>query len=203
MTTTATCPFCERIERGEVDGTTLFRIVRFEPLNPVTPGHMLFVPRAHRVHGATSGAVMAVGRAMEAAVEYGAHVGEDFNLIISSGAAATQTVPHIHIHYVPRRPGDGLALPWTGQRTAPDPLADHLLEFDHPYYCAEGSYFANGCHQEYGSVDITVTLADEPPIRAWLAARAEHERRVWEPLLGTTATSDPLTGAVAPSRGEG
>jgi len=40
---------------------------------------------------------------------------EHFNLITSSGQYATQTVHHLHIHYVPRRPGDGLTLPWTGQ----------------------------------------------------------------------------------------
>lgn len=36
-------------------------------------------------------------------------------VITSIGADATQTVFHTHIHVVPRRPGDGLTLPWTGQ----------------------------------------------------------------------------------------
>lgn len=40
---------------------------------------------------------------------------DDFNLITSSGRWATQTVKHLHIHYVPRRKDDGLTLPWTGQ----------------------------------------------------------------------------------------
>ncbi len=35
------------------------------------------------------------------------------NLITSAGREATQTVFHLHIHVVPRRDGDGLALPWT------------------------------------------------------------------------------------------
>jgi hypothetical protein len=26
-----------------------------------------------------------------------------------------------------------------------------LWEVEHPYYCAEGNYFSNECHQEYGS----------------------------------------------------
>jgi hypothetical protein len=41
---------------------------------------------------------------------------ESFNLITSVGAAATQTVRHLHIHLIPRREGDALALPWTGQQ---------------------------------------------------------------------------------------
>jgi histidine triad (HIT) family protein len=39
------------------------------------------------------------------------------NIITSVGAEATQTVFHLHLHVVPRRFGDGLALPWTGQET--------------------------------------------------------------------------------------
>jgi histidine triad (HIT) family protein len=35
-----------------------------------------------------------------------------FNIITSAGRDATQTVDHLHLHLVPRRPGDGLALPW-------------------------------------------------------------------------------------------
>ena len=49
------------------------------------------------------------------------------NLITSIGPAATQTVPHLHLHLVPRRPGDGLPLPWTPQHSAvalPELLGD-------------------------------------------------------------------------------
>jgi len=35
------------------------------------------------------------------------------NVITSRGADATQKVFHLHIHVVPRRAGDGLALPWS------------------------------------------------------------------------------------------
>ena len=37
------------------------------------------------------------------------------NLITSIGAAATQTVFHLHVHVVPRHEGDGLLLPWSNQ----------------------------------------------------------------------------------------
>ena len=52
---------------------------------------------------------------MEFAARWAEGQEDDFNLITSSGPAATQTIPHIHVHYVPRWPGDGLHLPWTGQ----------------------------------------------------------------------------------------
>ena len=107
------CPFCGRIQRGEYDD--LFgAVARFEPLNPVTPGHLLFVPSIHVEHPNRG----AVGNAMNHAELYASGQPWDFNLITSSGSAATQTVPHIHVHYVPRREGDGLHLPWTGQKKA-------------------------------------------------------------------------------------
>lgn len=109
------CPFCERIAAFDYeqayDGS-----VRFEPLNPVTPGHMLFVPAWHSEHPSGEG----VRVAMSAAEVYASRKGCDFNLITSSGPAATQTISHLHAHYIPRVEGDGLLLPWTGQKREGD-----------------------------------------------------------------------------------
>lgn len=107
------CPFCARVRDGEYRQTEVRGVVCFEPLNPVTPGHTLFVPLSHALHSAPR----YVGQTMEAAASYaGRQGGEDYNLITSSGPSATQTIEHIHVHYVPRRPDDGLHLPWTGQQ---------------------------------------------------------------------------------------
>ena len=109
--TEANCPFCARIRDGEVDEIYNEGVVRFAPLNPVTPGHMLFVPVGHALHPNPERA----GAAVAAASHYARRKKEPFNLITSSGHAATQTIPHVHVHYVPRRENDGLTLPWTGQ----------------------------------------------------------------------------------------
>jgi len=42
----------------------------------------------------------------------------DCNIIQSNGAAATQTVAHLHVHIVPRTERDGLLLPWSIPNTA-------------------------------------------------------------------------------------
>lgn len=108
------CPFCKRIREGAYGDSDFHDVVWFEPLNPVTRGHLLFV---HRLHTRAADAIpMVAGRVFEAAATFASHNAEDFNLITSSGADATQTVQHMHIHYVPRRPNDGLHLPWTGQK---------------------------------------------------------------------------------------
>jgi histidine triad (HIT) family protein len=109
------CPFCARIAAGEYDAGDGYAVT-FEPLNPVTSGHRLFVPRSHVADALTRPVI--TGHVMEYAARWA--YGHDLapcNLITSAGAEATQSVFHLHIHLVPRRDGDGLALPWSGQRT--------------------------------------------------------------------------------------
>lgn len=88
--------------------------VVFVPLDPVTDGHVIVVPREHITDAAEAPKV--TGQMAELAATYAAiEFGNNFNLIISAGPAATQTIGHLHWHVVPRREGDGLHLPWTGQ----------------------------------------------------------------------------------------
>ncbi|WP_228981241.1 HIT family protein [Streptomyces sp. DH12] len=85
------------------------------PRGGVNPGHVLVLPRVHVADAGTDPDVTAAvaRRAAELMAEH-----QDANLITSRGAAATQTVFHLHVHVVPRQPGDGLPLPWTPQQTA-------------------------------------------------------------------------------------
>lgn len=107
----ADCPFCRRItERNYTPVGGL--VVAFEPLNPVTPGHLLVVPRLHVPDALRDPDVTAY--TMRAAADL-AGAWTSLNIITSVGAPATQTVSHFHVHLVPRVHGDGLALPWTGQ----------------------------------------------------------------------------------------
>lgn len=115
---TESCVFCAIINDG-APVTDLRRhgrgVVSFVPLSPVTEGHRVFVPTTH-IERISEDFSLAAGLVAEYAAAHGAHLGCDFNLIINSGPNATQTIPHIHWHVVPRRKGDGLALPWTGQQ---------------------------------------------------------------------------------------
>ncbi|MGW4597034.1 HIT family protein [Streptomyces sp. NPDC004457] len=81
----------------------------------VNAGHVFVLPRVHVEDAGTDPEVTAavMRRAAELMAEHPAA-----NLITSKGAAATQTVHHLHVHVVPRQEGDGLPLPWTPQHTA-------------------------------------------------------------------------------------
>lgn len=134
------CPFC-LIVAGEAPA----RIVRewddtlaIEPLNPVTPGHLLVLPKVHveTLFSSPDVAATTMRRVSEMVHGVERHVDpNDYNVITSAGRAATQTVMHLHVHLVPRRPGDGLRLPWTSAPAiAPslDDVADLADEHRHP-----------------------------------------------------------------------
>lgn len=86
--------------------------VAIRPLKPVVPGHILVLPSRH-VRDAAEDPDVTMVTMHAAAVLAQLVMPKDFNLITSAGEAATQTVFHLHVHLVPRRVGDGLALPWT------------------------------------------------------------------------------------------
>lgn len=110
------CVFC-KIARREAPADVLIdwdHCLAFVPLKPVTPGHVLVIPRSHLDDFRDDPTVTA--EVMRCAALYAsAYAGGACNLITSAGADATQTVFHLHVHVVPRRAGDGLHLPWTGQ----------------------------------------------------------------------------------------
>jgi diadenosine tetraphosphate (Ap4A) HIT family hydrolase len=97
------------------------------PLNPVVEGHYLVVPIEHAktvmtldpwvLYKTMDGIREIAERLMDAGVE-------SFNLIQSNGGAATQTVPHVHFHIVPRHEGDNLQLPWSTDIPEESPSSD-------------------------------------------------------------------------------
>lgn len=87
----------------------------FMDIHPIRPGHVLVIPKVHAAlvdelsPGAAEGlfgAALRVARAVR-----GSGIGCDgLHLVLNDGAAANQTVPHAHVHVVPRRRGDTVRL---------------------------------------------------------------------------------------------
>jgi histidine triad (HIT) family protein len=84
--------------------------VAFLDIKPLFKGHVLVVPRDHaetlldlpaQTLGPLFGAVQRVCRAVEAAL--GAH-----GTFVAINNKVSQSVPHVHVHVVPRRRKDGL-----------------------------------------------------------------------------------------------
>ena len=107
-----TCPFCA-IVRGEIAASFVLRedaVCAFLDTRPVFKGHVLVVPREHTADLLALPAALvpplftAVQR-VAGAVEKGLGADGSFTAI---NTKISQSVPHLHVHVVPRRKGDGL-----------------------------------------------------------------------------------------------
>jgi histidine triad (HIT) family protein len=112
------CDFCEIADLDEPARMVLQTpaVVAFFPLEPAVLGHTLVVPRQHipdiwrlpseTAHELTD-ATMRIAHAVRDAMNP-----DGLNIIQSNGAAATQTVFHLHVHVVPRHAGDAIGRIW-------------------------------------------------------------------------------------------
>jgi diadenosine tetraphosphate (Ap4A) HIT family hydrolase len=104
----ADCPFCHLDPRRILAESDLALTLRDG--FPVSPGHTLVVPRRHfaDLFDATPEELAALWRALRVAADDLAreHGAEGFNLGVNVGAAAGQTVMHLHVHLIPRYAGD-------------------------------------------------------------------------------------------------
>ena len=107
-----TCTFCQ-IANGELPAQVVHRddeVIAFLDRAPLLHGHVLVMPTAHvetlddlpdelltPVFGAVRRTSIAVQRALKAEGSF-----------VATNTRISQSVPHLHIHVVPRNKGDGL-----------------------------------------------------------------------------------------------
>ena len=104
----ADCPFCTFPAERYVAEYDLVFVIRDG--FPVSPGHTLIIPRRHvpSLFGTTEAERVALFSALDAAkATLDAELNPDgYNIGINDGAAAGQTVGHLHVHLIPRYSGD-------------------------------------------------------------------------------------------------
>jgi len=108
-----TCVFCQIVA-----GTSPAEIIAdwpdtiaIVPLDLVTPGHLLVIPKAHVEDFIHDPLVTATTVARAAELADSLRI-DPANLITSAGDIATQDVFHLHFHLIPRRRNDKIRLPW-------------------------------------------------------------------------------------------
>jgi diadenosine tetraphosphate (Ap4A) HIT family hydrolase len=103
------CVFCERISLGKIILQTDLAVA-FPDKFPVSPGHMLILPRRHEMdffklteeeQTEIWGLIPLTQKHIEKR-----HSPDGYNIGINSGKAAGQTVAHAHLHIIPRYLGD-------------------------------------------------------------------------------------------------
>jgi len=98
------CPFCDAI--GIASPVLSNRLaVAFLDSYPVTPGHLLVIPRRHATWRCVSNEER---DAMLSLVGERCLTGsaDGYNVGVNMGSAAGQTIEHAHVHVIPRRHGD-------------------------------------------------------------------------------------------------
>ncbi len=108
------CVFCD-IVSGQAEASLIHadeHCMAFMDLYPVSRGHVLVIPRRHAVHlhelpEPDRRHLFAVGYRILAAQRQADIGWQGANLFLNDGPASGQHVPHVHLHLLPRRRGDG------------------------------------------------------------------------------------------------
>ena len=110
--TAADCLFC-RIAAGEVPAEVVWsdeELVAFLDARPVFKGHTLLVPRSHvptllDLPARLRDPFLAAGQRLAGAMQHAFGAQGSF---VAMNNVVSQSVPHLHLHVVPRTRGDGL-----------------------------------------------------------------------------------------------
>jgi histidine triad (HIT) family protein len=100
----AECLFC-RIVAGEIPAEVVHsdeEVIVFRDVNPQAPTHVLAIPRrhvasAHELGAADGGLLGALFGALRATAD-AEGLGDGYRIVTNVGAAAGQSVEHLHLH---------------------------------------------------------------------------------------------------------
>lgn len=127
----ADCVFCKIVAK-QIPATVVHEdehTLAFMDIGQVNPGHVLVAVKKHAENifalddaqaAAVFRAAARVARAIRSAFEP-----QGLSVYQANGAAAGQTVMHLHLHLVPRHEGDGMALSWPVK----NPPREKLVEY--------------------------------------------------------------------------
>jgi histidine triad (HIT) family protein len=112
------CVFC-KIRDGEAPSMKIFedeRTMVIMDINPINSGHCLVLTKPHAptiwdADGEDLSAAMATAKKVALAIRH-ALKPDGLNILQANGAAAFQSVPHFHLHLIPRWNHDGKGFDW-------------------------------------------------------------------------------------------
>lgn len=112
------CIFC-KIAAGFIPCHKIFEddlLVAFLDIAPIVPGHALVIPKAHYSSLLTTPpeALAAINARLPrlAGALLNAVAAPACHILTNCGPEASQSVPHLHYHIIPRSANDGYRLPW-------------------------------------------------------------------------------------------
>lgn len=121
-----------KIIRGEIPSAKVYEdehVYAFMDAGQVNPGHVLIATKKpyetlmdadEESAAAMMRAAVKISRAVQAAFHP-----EGMTILQANKPAGWQTVPHLHLHVVPRYEGDGLELTWPRKEPGLDKLREY------------------------------------------------------------------------------
>lgn len=131
MEAAAGCKFCA-IATGQASAQVVLSeadVCAFLDHRPVFPGHVLLIPRAHcqQLTDLPNGLLISVFEAAQRLARAVVEALDADGSFVAMNNVVSQSVPHFHLHVVPRRRKDGLrGFFWPRQRY-PDDAAMSLV----------------------------------------------------------------------------
>lgn len=102
----------EKIARREIPADIIYEeddFLAFRDVNPQAPVHLLIIPKRciPRLSAAGDGDAALIGRMVLAAKKIARQLGAQesgYRLVINNGPDAGESLPHLHIHLLAKRP---------------------------------------------------------------------------------------------------
>lgn len=127
------CIFC-KIAAGEIPSATLYEDEGFRvilDLGPASYGHALIIPKEHyrdlfEIPEERAAEAFKLAKKVTAVMKDVLNC-DGYNIVQNNGEAAGQTVPHFHIHLIPRYENDGVHILWKPGKLT-DEARDEILK---------------------------------------------------------------------------
>ena len=133
------CIFCKIVE-GNAPSSKVYEddlCLAFMDIQPVNPGHVLVVPKAHSIDlsdlpAEMGGHLFQVAQRIALSMPKTNIRNEGIDFFLAHGEAAGQEVFHVHLHVIPRYSGDGFGFKFSPQydilpeRSELDAIADQI-----------------------------------------------------------------------------
>ena len=129
MSSNQDCIFC-RIANGEIPSNTVYENSDFKVILDVAPaakGHCLILPKEHfknifDIDADTAAKLFSLATEVARALRQELHC-DGLNIVQNNGAAAGQTVDHVHLHLIPRFEDDDVSIGWNPKQSDSQELA--------------------------------------------------------------------------------
>lgn len=126
----SSCRFCDIVKKEENSKIVYEddRVVAFMPESYASLGHIIVIPKSHytifeMMPDDDVAYLFEISNKLSIAVFESLGI-QGTNMIMHNGISAGQSIPHVSLHIIPRKEGDGLDFQWQPKQISKEDMAD-------------------------------------------------------------------------------